>query len=118
MNNFPKIGAAIVGTGFIGTVHIQALRRLGINVIGVLGSSAERGAERAAEIGVSNAYASLDDLLADDAVDVVHVTTPNHAHYSQVKAILSAGKHVVCEKPLAMTSTESAEMVELAKASA
>ena len=117
MNNFPKIGAAIVGTGFIGTVHIQALRRLGINVIGVLGSSAERGAERAAEIGVSNAYASLDDLLADDAVDVVHVTTPNHAHYSQVKAILSAGKHVVCEKPLAMTSTESAEMVELAKAS-
>jgi predicted dehydrogenase len=56
-------------------------------------------------------------MLADDSVDVVHVTTPNHAHYEQVKAILAAGKNVVCEKPLAMTSEQSAEMVEIAKAS-
>ena len=117
MTNFAAIGAAVIGTGFIGTVHTQALRRLGVNVRGVLGSSAERGAARAAEIGVGHAYASLDELLADDSVDVVHVTSPNHAHYAQVKAILSAGKHVICEKPLAMTSTESAEMVEVARAS-
>ncbi|MEQ8658291.1 MAG: Gfo/Idh/MocA family oxidoreductase [Hyphomicrobiales bacterium] len=117
MTNFTGIKAAVIGTGFIGGVHIQALRRLGVNVCGVLGSSPERGAERAAELGVQRSYASLDDLLADDTIDVVHVTSPNHAHYPQVKAILAAGKHVVCEKPLAMTSEQSAEMVQLAKAS-
>jgi predicted dehydrogenase len=117
MTDFASIGAAVIGTGFIGTVHVQALRRLGVQVRGVLGSSPERGAARAAEIGVAHAYATLDDLLADDSVDVVHVTTPNHAHYEQVKAILAAGKNVVCEKPLAMTSEQSAEMVEIAKAS-
>lgn len=117
MTNFTKIGAAVIGTGFIGGVHIQALRRLGADVRGVLGSSPDRGEERAAALGVPKAYASLDNLLADDSVDVVHITSPNHAHYPQVKAILDAGKHVVCEKPLAMTSQQSAEMVELAKAS-
>jgi predicted dehydrogenase len=117
MTDFARIGAAVIGTGFIGGVHVQMLRRLGVQVRGVLGSSPERGAERAAEMGVARAYASLDDLLADAAVDVVHVTSPNHAHYAQVKAILGAGKNVVCEKPLAMTSDQSAEMVEIAKAS-
>lgn len=117
MTTVSNIGAAVIGTGFIGTVHIQALRRLGVDVRGVLGSSPERGAARAAEIGVTKAYATLDDVLADDSVDVVHVTSPNRAHYPQVKAILQAGKHVVCEKPLAMTSVQSAEMVNLARAS-
>lgn len=107
----------MIGTGFIGTVHVQALRRIGMQVRGVLGSSAARGAARAAEIGVARAYADLEELLADDAVDVVHVTSPNHAHYAQVKAILDAGKHVICEKPLAMTSAQSAEMVAIARAS-
>jgi predicted dehydrogenase len=117
MTDFSGMTAAVIGTGFIGTVHIQALRRLGVRVKGVLGSSPQRGAARAAEIGVPHAYPTLDDLLADAAVDVVHVTSPNHAHYGQVKAILGAGKHVICEKPLAMTSAESAEMVAIAKAS-
>ena len=107
------IGAAIIGTGFIGTVHLGALRRLGVRVTGVLGSSAERGTVRGAALGV-RAYASLDDLLADPAVQVVHVTSPNHAHYPQVKQILAAGRHVICEKPLAMTSAQSAELMALA----
>lgn len=114
MGGVSSLGAAIIGTGFIGTVHVGALRRLGVRVAGVLGSSADRGAERAAKIGVGRAYADLDDLLADSSVDVVHVASPNKAHYPQVKAILTAGKHVICEKPLAMTTEESAEMVELA----
>jgi NAD-dependent oxidoreductase involved in siderophore biosynthesis len=66
---------------------------------------------------VPKAYASLEELLADPGVDVVHVTSPNQAHYGQVRDILAAGKHVVCEKPLAMTAAESAEMVGWAKAS-
>ena len=117
MSDIAKIRAAVIGTGFIGTVHVQALRRLGVDVRGVLGSSPERGRERAREMSVPRAFDTLDDLLADKNVDVVHVTTPNHAHYPQVKSILAAGKHVICEKPLAMTSSESAEMVDLAKTS-
>jgi predicted dehydrogenase len=112
-----EIGAAIIGTGFIGTVHLGALRRLGVNVTGVLGSSAERGAARAAALGVGRAYGSLAEMLDDPAVQVVHVTSPNAAHHGQVMAILAAGRHVVCEKPLAMTSAQSAEMVAFAKAS-
>lgn len=111
------IGAAVIGTGFIGTVHLQALRRLGVRVEGVLGSSAARSRERADTLGVGKGYEDLDALLNDASVDVVHVTSPNHAHYPHVKAILAAGKHVICEKPLAMTSAESTEMVELARAS-
>ncbi len=109
-----QIGAAVIGSGFIGTVHIEALRRLGVQVHGLLGSTAQRGAVSAERLGVPRAYASLDELLDDDRVEVVHVTSPNHLHHPQVKAILAAGRHVVCEKPLAMTSQESAELVRLA----
>ncbi len=117
MTDYRKLTAAVVGTGFIGTVHAQALRRIGVHVAGVLGSSQDR-AERAAQaMGVNRVYPTLDALLADNTVDAVHITSPNHAHYDQVRAVLAAGKHVVCEKPLAMTSDQSAEMVDLARAS-
>jgi len=108
------IGAAVIGTGFIGTVHVEALRRIGVDVRGVLGSSPERGAARAATLGVRHAYPTLDDILADDRVQVVHVTSPNDLHHSQTRALLDAGKHVVCEKPLAMTAAESADLVRRA----
>lgn len=117
MTDFTGIGAAVIGTGFVGTVHVGALRRLGVRVEGVLGSSPERGAERARALGVGRSWATLEELCDDPKVGVVHVTSPNHAHFPQVKALLAAGKHVVCEKPLAMTLEESAEMVRLAKAS-
>lgn len=116
MTDYTRIGAAVIGTGFIGTVHVEALRRLGVCLRGVLGSRAERGAQQAAVLGVGRAYGALDEMLADPSVQVVHVTSPNVAHYSQIMAILGAGKHVICEKPLAMTSAQSAEMVALAKA--
>jgi predicted dehydrogenase len=108
------IGAAVIGSGFIGTVHIEALRRIGVRVLGLLGSTPERGAERADRLGVPHAYPSLAALLEDDRVDVVHVTSPNHLHFPQVREILAAGRNVVCEKPLAMSSDESAELVALA----
>jgi predicted dehydrogenase len=117
MRRIADIGAAVIGTGFIGTVHVEALRRIGVQVRGVLASTPERSAARALTLGVSRAYESLDDLLADDTVEVVHVTSPNDLHVSQAKAILAAGRHVVCEKPLAMTAVGSAELVEQAAAS-
>lgn len=116
MCDLSGIGAAVIGTGFIGSVHLSTLRRLGVPVKGVLGSSPARGAERGRALGVAS-YGSLEELLADDGVQVVHVTSPNVAHYGQVMAILAAGKHVICEKPLAMTAAQSAEMVAAARAS-
>jgi predicted dehydrogenase len=102
--------AGVVGTGFIGAVHVEALRRLGVEVAGVVGSSPERAQAKM----VAPVIDSYEQLLEDDRVDIVHLTTPNHLHYAQVKQALDAGKHVVCEKPLAMTSHQSAELVELA----
>src|SRR6202521_1603765 len=112
-----EIGAAVVGTGFIGVVHVEALRRLGVQVRGVVGSSHARAAERAAALGLPPAYESFEAVLADPRVDVVHITSPNHLHYPQPVAALAAGKHVVGEKPLAMTSGETGELLRLARAS-
>ena len=116
MSGIADIGAAVIGTGFIGTVHVEALRRIGVNVRGVLGSTPERGAARADALGVPRAYESIDDLLGDPGVEVVHVTSPNDLHLPHARAVLAAGRHVVCEKPLAMSAVESAELVELAAA--
>ena len=112
-----EIGAAVIGGGFIGTVHVEALRRLGVRVHGVLASSPERSAERATQLGVERGYASLDEVLGDDRVEIVHVTSPNHLHHPQVRRIIEADRHVVCEKPLAMTAGESADLVERAERS-
>ncbi|HLO34928.1 MAG TPA: Gfo/Idh/MocA family oxidoreductase [Candidatus Deferrimicrobium sp.] len=117
MPRFADIGAAVIGTGFIGTVHVEQLRRIGVQVRGVLGSAPERGAARAAALNVPMAFGSLAELLADPDVHVVHVTSPNHLHVPQASAILAAGKHVVCEKPLAMTAQESAGLVAQARTS-
>ena len=111
MRRIADIGAAVIGTGFIGTVHVEALRRIGVEVRGVLGSTPERGAARAETLGVPRAYDSLEALLDDPTVDVVHVTSPNDLHLPQAEAVLAAGRHVVCEKPLAMSAAESRELV-------
>lgn len=113
MKEIEALKAAVVGTGFIGVVHVDALRRLGVEVLGVVGSSPDRARAK----GLGHVYESLDAMLADERVDVVHLTTPNNLHYPQVKQALAAGKHVVCEKPLAITSEESAGLVELAERS-
>jgi predicted dehydrogenase len=108
------IGAALIGGGFIGAAHLETLRRLGVPVRGILEATPELGAARAAALGLPRAYANLKDLLGDQSVDVVHVTSPNALHYPQVAAVLAAGRHVVCEKPLAITTGESADLVRLA----
>ena len=108
------IGVGVAGTGFIGPAHIEGLRRNGINVLGLAERTGEKAQQKAAELGIPRLYGSLDDMLADPDIDVVHLATPNYLHHPHAKATLLAGKHVVCEKPLAMTSAESAELVQLA----
>src|SRR5829696_4815513 len=108
------IGVGVAGTGFIGPAHIEGLRRNGIPILGLVGRTEEKAEQKAAELGIPRIYGSLDEMLADADIDAVHLATPNHLHFPHAKAALLAGKHVVCEKPLAMTSNESGELVRLA----
>lgn len=112
-----KLTAAVVGTGFIGPVHVEALGRAGVRVAGILGSSREKSDAAAELLGLPIGYGSLDEILADNSVDAVHLTSPNRFHFEQAKSVINAGKHVMCEKPLAMNSIESRELVELANQS-
>ncbi len=110
-----KIKVAIVGTGFIGPAHLEALRRLpNIEVSALCEVSIDLAKEKAELLGIANAY-TFEEMLKDPEIDVVHICTPNFLHFSQSKAALLAGKHVICEKPLATKIEEAEELVALAK---
>ena len=105
--------AGVIGTGFIGPVHIEALKRLGVQVTAICGSTKSAGAT-AAQWGIPEIYGDYNyrALIASPNVDVIHITSPNKVHVEQALAALAAGKHVVCEKPLGMTSRETARVVK------
>jgi predicted dehydrogenase len=104
----------IVGTGWMAATHTEALRRLGVDVAGVAGRSADRARETADRLGLATAYDSVEALVKDDSLAAVHVTSPNDVHAEQAAAALRAGRHVVCEKPLGVSAQETAALVELA----
>lgn len=106
---------AIIGGGFMGGTHTEALRRLGIPVVGMLGANADETNSFTRRMQIPRAYESLDAVASDKDINVVHLCTPNHLHYSMAKTLMGAGKHVVIEKPLANTIAEGAELVQLAK---
>lgn len=111
-----KIKVAIFGTGFMGREHTESLRRLGsVDVVSVAGSTLERTQKFAEEVGIERASGDYRELLADPAVDAVHICSPNSLHYEMTMAALHAGKHVGCEKPLASNMQEAREMVALAR---
>jgi predicted dehydrogenase len=108
------IKAAIVGTGFIGPAHLEALRRLPyVEVTALVEVNQELADDKAKLLGIPNAY-TFDDMLKQSDIDVVHICTPNFLHFAQAKAVLLAGKHVICEKPLAVKIDEAEELVALA----
>src|SRR5262245_56310239 len=102
--------AAIVGTGFIARVHAIALQAIGVEVAAVCG----RTRERAEEFGAAAAYGDLAELLDRERVDALHVCTPNDLHAEQALAAIERGVHVVCEKPLAISTEESRALVDAA----
>ncbi len=111
------IRAGVVGVGFIGVAHVEAIRRLGVDVAGVVGSSPERARAKAEAAGLPPVYDSVEALTGDDSIDVIHIASPNYAHADQVRLALDAGKHVVCEKPLAVTSKDTGDLLARAEAS-
>ncbi len=113
----PKLGIAIVGTGMIGAVHRRAALLAGAEVRGVAASTPQRAQEVAQAWNVPRAYRDIEDVAADPQVQVVHVCTPNHLHRPMAQAALAAGKHVICEKPLATTLGDAQDLAALAASS-
>ena len=111
-----RIGMGLVGAGFVGPHHIDAVRRLGfVDVVAVAGSSDESGRGKAEALGVQKGYGSYQALLDDPDVQVVHNATPNYLHYEVTSAALARGKHVVSDKPLAMTAAQAKRLVNEAQ---
>jgi predicted dehydrogenase len=114
-SSLSHLRAGVIGTGFIGPVHVEALRRLGVQVT-ALCDVPERVQGAAARLNIPGAFDDYRELLRSADVDVIHITTPNRFHCEMSLATLRAGKHVVCEKPLAMNTRETARIVKLAQA--
>ena len=107
-----RIGMGLVGAGFVGPHHVDAVRRLGfVDVVAVACSSDDSGRKKAEALGVRKGYGSYQALLDDPDVQVVHNATPNHLHYEVTSAALAKGRHVVSDKPLAMTSAQAKRLV-------
>ncbi len=111
---YSSITAGVAGTGFIGPVHVEGLRRLGVHVKGISSATLALAEEARQQLNLDHAYPNFEAMLEDDELDVIHLAVPNVLHYPMVKQVLAAGKHVMCEKPLAMTSEQGKELVELA----
>lgn len=110
-----KFKVGVIGVGFIGPAHMEGIRRLGFEVVAVSEATQTLADQAAERLLVPKAYGNWADLIADPEIDVVHIASPNYLHYEHAKAALEAGKHVVCEKPLAMTAEESGDLVRIAK---
>jgi predicted dehydrogenase len=103
----------LVGAGFVGPHHLDAVRRLGfVDVVAIAGSSEASARKKADALHVPKAYGSVEALLADPDIQVVHNATPNYLHFPVNMAIIAAGKHVVSDKPLAMTAAEAKQLLD------
>jgi len=116
MSTMDRIRTAVIGTGFMGRVHLEALRRVeNVDVVEIAGTSLDKAQAAAAGYNVLNATGDWRDVIADPSIDAVHITTPNVSHFPIARAAFEAGKHVLCEKPLALTAFEADAMIHAAR---
>jgi len=109
-----RLRVAIAGFGFIGPVHLRAARLAGAEIVGISGGDPARARAAAAALDIDRVFDSSEALAVDPAVDVIHICTPNHLHAGLARLALEAGKHVICEKPLATTVAAALDLVDLA----
>lgn len=109
------IKAGIIGAGMMGTNHAEAIRRIpGVEIVALVDGNEARAKSAAQELCIPHVYTSVEEMLHQEELDAVHICTPNNTHYSLCKTVLQAGVNVFCEKPLANTSEQTAELVRLA----
>ncbi len=107
--------AGIVGAGFVGRIHARSARLAGARIAAVAASTPERGTEAREELGAERDFAGAEELVRSEAVDVVHICTPNNLHVPLALAAIEAGKHVICEKPVALDGAEARELAAAAE---
>ena len=100
----------------MGTVHARSILRAGGVITRIVGSSPVSSHAAAERVGATTPTDTVEQLLAADDVDIVHICTPNATHAPLVRAAIAAGKHVICEKPLAVNVLEAQELITLAEA--
>ncbi|MGH2969136.1 MAG: Gfo/Idh/MocA family protein, partial [Solirubrobacteraceae bacterium] len=108
---------AVAGTGFVGAIHARSARLAGARLVGVAASSPERSAQAAERLGAERSFGTAEALATAPDVDVVHLCTPNHLHVPLAEAALAAGKHVICEKPLAVDGAGAQRLADAARRS-
>ena len=111
-----EVGTAIVGVGFMGSAHARAALLAGGRLVGVAASTPERSKEAATRLGAHRGFASAQALVEDPEVEIVHLCVPNHLHVPLAAAALANGKHVICEKPLALDAESADALVAAAEA--
>ena len=112
-----KIRVAVIGTGFVGRVHVENIRRQSdAELAAIADQNAELAGQFGKALGIARAVGDYRELLDDPTIDAVHVCTPNHTHFPIARDAIAAGKHVICEKPLAMSAAEAETLVEQAQA--
>jgi predicted dehydrogenase len=110
------INVAVIGTGYIGPVHIEALRRIsGVTVKGVTDANPELARKTAEKYNIEKVYRDYTEILADPSIHVIHTCAPNSMHFPMNKAAIEKGKHILSEKPLAMTLDQAEELTGLAE---
>ncbi len=111
-----KLKTGIIGMGYIGESHIDAVRRIGLCILAAIADTNASLARSKAELyGVDRCYNSVEEMLSDPDIDVIHNCTPNHLHTEINRRIISSGKHLLSEKPLAKNYSEATELAEFAK---
>ncbi|MCL5985496.1 MAG: Gfo/Idh/MocA family oxidoreductase [Actinobacteria bacterium] len=110
-----RVKAGIIGMGFVGPIHLEALRRLGFVDIAIAESNYDRAKAAATKYGISEFYGNWNDLLNDSKIEVIHICAPNNLHYPIAKRAIELGKHVICDKPLTLNIKECEDLVNLAE---
>ncbi|GAP21475.1 Gfo/Idh/MocA family protein [Leptolinea tardivitalis] len=111
-----KLKVGVIGTGFIGPIHIENARRsFKADVIALVEKDMETAREKAAKYDIPLVYDDYRDLLKNPDIDVVHICSPNSMHYAMARDTLLAGKHCLCEKPLTLTRTEADDLLAIAR---
>jgi predicted dehydrogenase len=114
IRNPKRIRSAVIGTGFMGRVHLEALRRTpNVDVVTIAGTTLEKAKALGAGYGIVNVTDDWREIMTDPDIDAVHITTPNASHFPIAEAAFQAGKHVLCEKPLALSVSEARALPEL-----